>query len=82
MEREELKKSSEARKTVLKNTEEELSRCVEDKNSLMEEARNNSGTSIDELVDKESLIIINKILNLTRSDSDNRCEVQRKDLSS
>ena len=52
MEREELRKSSEARKTVLKNTEEELARCVDDKTNLMEEARNNSGTNIDELVDK------------------------------
>ena len=55
MERKELTKSSEARKTVLQNTEEELSRCVDEKTNLMEEARNSSGTNIDELVDKERI---------------------------
>ena len=48
-------KSSDARKTVLQNTEEELSRCVDDKTNLIDEAKNISGTNIDELVDKERL---------------------------
>ena len=54
-ERDELVKSSDARKTVLQNTEEELSRCVDDKSNLIDEAKNISGTNIDELVDKERL---------------------------
>ena len=55
LDRGELKKSSDARKTVLQNTEEELSRCVDDKTNLIDEAKNISGTNIDELVDKERL---------------------------
>ena len=50
-----MKKSSDARKTVLQNSEEELSRCLDEKTNLMEEARNNSVANVDELVDKVKL---------------------------
>ena len=55
LERDDLKKSSDARKTVLQNSEEELSRCLDEKTNLMEEARNNSAANVDELVDKVKL---------------------------